>query len=475
MSDNQNPLPTILVVDDQPNNLRVVGDILTIEGDYHVNVARDGKTALQQVETVKPDLILLDVMMPGMDGYEVCRRLKENPRYRDIPVLFMTAVHETENQLRGFELGGADYLTKPLEPVILLARVKAHLQNYLHLRREVTEKQNLEKIIEERTQELVEINRELSEVNQSKDDFMATVSHELRTPLTSIIGHSEYLLEQRQSDTDRTSLEVIERASKALLILINDILDMSKIASGKFSIDEYPFDLNALLTNIRKILLIRAQDAGLGFEFKQQVREQYRLLGDANRISQVLINLLTNAIKFTHAGHVSLNCWNDDKQLYLEVKDTGIGMSPETLERIFSRFEQADGTISRQFGGTGLGLFISLNLAQLMGGRIDVSSEEGVGSTFTFTLPYRQSDSPVSVDNENSTSPEAALNIFKGRVLVAEDTLELQLLERRILEKLGLNVTIANDGVEAIALAEPNTFDLIFMDADATQGWHYRN
>ena len=313
---------------------------------------------------------------------------------------------------------------------------------------------------------LVEAQKSAEDAVHSKDDFLASISHELRTPLTSIIGNSEYLLEQENSPETVNVLQTIESAGKAQLALVNDVLDMSKIQSGKFSIDEFAYDLTAMVTRVEKMISVRARDAGLRLEVKQVSTERVLLLGDANRISQILINLLTNAIKFTESGEVHLTSWNDNNQLHFRVEDSGIGMSPETLGRLFNRFEQADGSISTRFGGSGLGLYISRNLAEMMGGTIDASSKEGVGSTFHLTLPYKSSDISTihSEQGEDEQRRLAQQEKFRGRVLIAEDTPELQLLERRILEGLGITVEVANDGVEAVTLAEQHAFDLILMD-----------
>ena len=338
----------------------------------------------------------------------------------------------------------------------------------LALLKEKTERQRLEaellRFNEQLEQQVAERTQELIEANQSKDEFLASMSHELRTPLASIIGNCEYLQEKEEDSEKLNVLQTIGAAGKSQVALVNDILDMSKIQSGKFSIDEFSYDLSEVLQNIEKMVSVRARDAGLELVFKRESTENFLLLGDANRISQILINLLTNAIKFTSSGSVRLTCWNSAKQLHFKVEDSGIGMSADTLKRVFNAFEQADGSISSRFGGTGLGLYISLNLAEMMGGMIDVSSEEGVGSIFQLTIPYKPSSTPAAAIEENHKDQLQHNEMYVGHVLIAEDTPELQLLERRILERVGVTVEIANDGVEAVELAEQHSFDLILMD-----------
>ncbi len=298
----------------------------------------------------------------------------------------------------------------------------------------------------------------------AKDEFLASMSHELRTPLTTIIGNCELLTERQQQQEDREILHSIELAGRTQLALVNDILDMSKIESGKFTIDKAPFDLALLLKDLEHMLSVRAQDAGLEFTIEQTNPESHLLLGDATRISQILINLVGNAIKFTEHGAVTLSTHVQRNYLLFKVQDSGIGMSPDTIDHLFERFEQTDSSISRRFGGSGLGLYISENLAQLMDGNIDCSSREGEGSLFTLILPYQQSDIKVSDPSSNEQPDSTPSQKLSGKVLIAEDTPELQLLERRMLELMGLNVTAANNGEEAVAQLQRHHFDLVLMD-----------
>ena len=244
-----------------------------------------------------------------------------------------------------------------------------------------------------------EIKNQLLEANRVKDDFLASMSHELRTPLTSIIGNSEFLLDEEGcGSNDRPHrdaekiLRSIQNAGKNQLALVNDILDMSKIESGKFTIDEGPYDLSSILAEIKQMFSVRAADSEITFVLDQQHHGKYMLMGDVQRIYQILINLIGNAFKFTEKGEVRLTVWVHADQLHFQVKDTGVGISPEQLDKLFQRFHQADGTISRRFGGTGLGLYISENLADMMDGHIDASSEEGKGSIFQLVLPYKQTE-----------------------------------------------------------------------------------
>jgi two-component system, sensor histidine kinase len=304
-----------------------------------------------------------------------------------------------------------------------------------------------------------------------KDDFFSSMSHELRTPLTVIIGNCEYLIEDGfcgksgcpQQDAENV-LRHMEIAGKSQLALVNDILDMSKIESGKFTINEAPYNFSTLVGYVEQMFSMRAKHTGIEFIVDQKNSEEYLLLGDEHRIKQILINLVGNAIKFTEKGAVTLTTAIDDERLLMTVADTGIGIPTETIGKLFSPFQQADNSTSGRFGGSGLGLYISENLAVQMGGNIEVSSEEGIGSTFIVDLPYQRIDKKERrVENKKGVHPFTEEKL-KGNVLIAEDTPELQLLERRILEKMGIDVTTANNGLEAVELANEENFDLILMD-----------
>ncbi|MBT5270290.1 MAG: hypothetical protein HOL70_12705, partial [Candidatus Marinimicrobia bacterium] len=277
-----------------------------------------------------------------------------------------------------------------------------------------------------------------------KDKFFAAMSHELRTPLTTIIGNSDILSEGELNEDQSQLLESIEISGKSLLSLVNDILDLSKIEAGKFEINYAPFDLAMLLYEIESIFMARSRNSGLKFNIKQ-VELTHKIWGDGKRIGQILINLLSNAVKFTEQGHVTLTV-SLDKSLYFSVEDTGIGMNKEALDRLFQPFEQANSTISQRFGGTGLGLHISWSLAELMKGEIQVSSQEGEGSQFTLKLPYKESDLPIDTVKKAAKQQSEQ---YRGEVLIAEDTPELQQLESRILRSMGATVTVVNAGAIA--------------------------
>ena len=306
--------------------------------------------------------------------------------------------------------------------------------------------------------------------NHSKDEFLASMSHELRTPLTSLLGNCDMMVETGLDEVQSRLQTSMEVSGKSLLYLINDILDNSKIKAGKFQIDHAAFDLSVLLRELRYIFQKRAEESGLSSEVVEKIDTGIYCMGDGNRITQILVNLLGNAVKFTRSGGVQLKVDRDSvlSHLTFTVRDTGIGMSDEVIERLFQPFEQANREISNRFGGTGLGLFISSNLVELMHGKLTVESEEGSGSCFTLSLPLEileQTELKGNVQQEQAV----AVTQCQGNILIAEDAPELQLLERRMVEQLGPMVDVASNGVEAVSKAMSKDYDLILMDMQMPQ------
>ncbi len=300
--------------------------------------------------------------------------------------------------------------------------------------------------------------------NEAKDRFLASTSHELRTPLTTIIGNCEILATERMPGGQQEMVRSIDVAGRGLLALINDILDLSKIEAGKFQINRIPFRLSELLHEMEHIFSTRASSAGIHFEIVQTYVPEKQLIGDSRRIAQILINLLGNAIKFTDPeGSIRLIIEHEvqQKQILFSVEDSGIGISPQAIQELFRPFEQADSSIARRYGGTGLGLHISRTLAELMGGTIQVESTKGKGSLFTLHIPLQITELIDQPEPQTQLPLDAS---FQGHVLVAEDTPELQMLERHLLEKMGVTVSVAGNGEEVLKLTKEHSFDLILMD-----------
>lgn len=455
----------VLIVDDNTTNLRVLSAYLEAEG-FSVRVAQDGESAIEAAISQIPDLILLDILMPGIDGFETCRRLKNNPLTREIPTIFMSALSEPVDKVTGLSLGAVDYITKPFQREEVLARIRLHLK----MRRltQTLAAQN------RRLQDEIRNRRHAEGVSRAKSQFLAKMSHELRTPLNAILGFSQLLdRDAGLSAEQREHLQVICRSGEHLLTLINDILELSKIEAGKATLRESAFELSGFLEDVQDMLELRSRSKGLSLRDYCADNVPAYVLADAGKLRQVLINLLSNAIKFTDRGSVVLRVGatpqtGDRLRLYFEVEDTGVGIPPEALERIFEPFVQSQ-IGYRDAEGTGLGLPIARQLVELMGGQITMSSTEGVGTLVKFDIPVAvASAAEVAVVRQvrqvASKRPVALASTSSPKILVVDDRPESRQFLVKLLEITGFQVREARDGREAVQVWQEWQPDLIWMD-----------
>ncbi|MEA3513114.1 MAG: ATP-binding protein [Campylobacterota bacterium] len=325
--------------------------------------------------------------------------------------------------------------------------------------RDVTKQKQLEK-------EIIEAKDKAEESTKAKSEFLANMSHEIRTPMNGIIGMTHLVSETKLDETQKKYIDTINQSSNALLNIINDILDFSKIEAGKLTIEKIDFNLEKVLNDVKNLVKFKADEKGLNFEIIYDNSINLNLHGDSLRISQVLINLINNAIKFTDHGYVKIYIEKEDNKFTFKIEDSGIGMSKEQQSKLFQSFSQADGSTTRKYGGTGLGLSISKQLVELMDGKIWCDSVENRGSTFSFSLVLPKSQNKI-VDEDIIEYTIDDIKILQGSdILLTEDNHTNQEIVIGLLENSGINIDVANNGKEAVDMFTSNKdkYELILMD-----------
>ncbi|GAK51534.1 response regulator receiver sensor signal transduction histidine kinase [Candidatus Moduliflexus flocculans] len=375
---------TILVVDDHPENLKVLTTYLRNLG-CGIRVAMSGEKAIELADDFLPDLILLDVMMPGINGFETCRQLKQSERTKEIPVIFMTALAEMTDKLQGFEVGGVDYITKPLQHEEVIARVKAHLlvqylQKQLRLKNELVQEQNLS---------LQQLNAALNRSNANKDKFFSIIAHDLRSPFAGLIGLTELILDDIDDvgkDDIRRYVIQLKESTEKLLELLENLLTWSRLQRQAMEYFPQRMDLRTFV--MRNFALFASVSQQKQITMHHTLDEPLWAYGDVDMVNTVVRNLLSNALKFTKpGGTITISGHAESDHIRFSVADTGIGFAPEQLAKLFRIEEkfQRPGTAGER--GTGLGLILCKELIEKNHGQIWGECGSGKGSVFHFTLP----------------------------------------------------------------------------------------
>ena len=434
-------MPNILIVDDVPANLKVLGDILEREG-YKVRPVPSGKLALQVSAIEKPDLILLDIMMPGMDGFEVCRQLKESKSLSDVPVIFISALNDTSDIVNALNAGAVDYITKPFRAEEVTARVKTHLKLYQQ-------------------------NKELHELNATKDKFFSIVAHDLRSPFNNFLGLTQIMVEELPlltlADLEEIALTLRDSAVN-LFSLLGNLLEWARMQRGLTTFEPV---LRNLMPEVSKILALAEQAAAKKeITVKYSIPDDLTVFADVNMLGGIMRNLVSNATKFTDKdGTINITA-QPGKTGWVEIciQDSGIGMDKEMIANLFrlDKNTSRSGTVGEP--STGLGLIICKDFIEKHGGELQVESNTGQGSAFLFTLP---ADNSWEGKNQTTVVPDEkpAGNSGKLKILIAEDDETSQLLLGIAVKKISNETIKVNNGADAVTACHNNPdINLVLMD-----------
>ncbi|HEY8781458.1 MAG TPA: response regulator [Mucilaginibacter sp.] len=454
----------LLLVDDNADNFIALESSLEQDG-LSIFTTTFPKKVIQICIDNDISIALIDVHMPEMDGFELLDLLKKNPLTEHILVVLITAYAVgSENVVKGLNIGAVDYLFKPLDPSIAKAKVNA-LITLVNYQREINKKNRELKNYQE---ELLKAIEQIEKSKIIKENFLANMSHEIRTPLNAIIGLTSLLVETILTDEQQEMVELMEYSSRSLLGIVNDILESAQIDAGKIVIKRAKTNIINLIQAVCDLNMPMANEKGLKLVFEFGADVPTMIMADSLRLHQILMNLVNNAVKFTHSGIVSVSLKqlekNDDNVL-LEfiVKDSGVGIPESSIDKIFTRFEQIEDKTWQKFGGTGLGLSIVKRLIELKGGRLKVESTIGVGTSFVFTNTYQV----VQEGKEFNLLKKQVSNLPKFdniSVLLAEDNAANQFVALKMLEEWNIKVDTAINGLEAFEKLKKDNFNLVLMD-----------
>ncbi len=466
----------ILIVDDNPQNLQVLGRCLQ-EQNYEIEFATNGKSALEWLELQSFDLILLDINMPEMDGFEVCRKLRSNAVFNRVPVIFLSADSDRESVLKGFELGAQDYVTKPFDSRELLVRVKTHLALKSSLEKVEKINSSLEEKVAERTLNLQSANEQLKLLNSEliiakeraeesdrlKTAFMNTISHEIRTPLNGILGFGSFIVEPDISQQEKEEyLNIINNCSDRLVNTVTDYMDISLIVSGNIKVNLHDLDYFSLMQTLHNRFHKQCTKKYLELKLQHSKNTQgYNIISDRALLEKAFTHILNNAVKFTSNGKITMGYEFINDRLEFFIKDTGIGITQDAQNRVFEAFMQENVSNTRVYEGNGLGLSIATGLIKLLNGNIRIESEKNQGTTVYITLPIEQN----TVNKETAFTTSEKIIKRLSFILIAEDDDQNYLFLEIFLKKYADKLVRAVNSQEAIQMCIDNPdIDLVLMD-----------
>jgi CheY-like chemotaxis protein len=455
--------PRLLIVDDLKDNRIILTRRLRARG-YDVAEAADGVEALALIARETFDAVLLDVVMPGMDGFEVLHAIRQTHSERDLPVIMATVMDGAQDVVRALREGANDYIVKPIDFAVAQARIDVHVQ-----------RKNAEACARQRQPELeglvFDLRKALSDADaaaQAKANFMADLSHEIRTPLNGILGLAKALAAGTSDPWQGKVLATITDSAVALERLLSDALDLSRAEAGALEIRREPFDLATVVERCASLFQPLATEKGLFFQLDIAPQARVTVVGDWLRLQQVLNNLISNAVKFTSRGGIRCTVAVEPSGFFrFDVKDTGVGFDPAVAAQLFDRFKQADGGVAARFGGSGLGLAICRQLAQLMGGDVSGQSGRQGGALFSLRLPLVVA-APVEAGSLGDAWPSApaATPARRARVLLAEDHPTNRLVVELMLKALDVDLVVVENGAQAVEAACSQAFDCLLMDME---------
>ncbi len=487
----------ILAIDDNPDNLITLKALIKEAfPDSLIFTALNGTRGLELAAAENPDVILLDIVMPGMDGFDLCQLLKADKYLCNIPVIFITALKGDKiSRIRALEVGAEAFLSKPIDETELTAQIRAMVKIKIANSEKYAEKERLTALVAEQTREmretitatlnlledlsrenearkkteeaLIQAKEHAEESDRLKSAFLANMSHEIRTPMNGILGFAELLKEPNLTGKEQQDyIRIIEKSGARMLNIINDIVSISKIESGQLDVYISETNVNEQIEYIYEFFMPEVEQKGIQMFIDISLPSEEAIINtDCEKIYAILTNLVKNAIKYCDKGTIELGYKLKDKYLEFFVKDTGIGIPKGRQEAVFARFVQADIADKRALQGAGLGLSISKAYVEILGGKIWVESEEGKGSIFYFTIPYDQPPAEKTVVTNLFSYPVAEPQLNKLKILIAEDDEASELFITIAVKIFGNDILTARTGFETVEICRNNPdIDLILMD-----------